>query len=192
MNKGTTEIEIKVRVEDSSALLGFLKEKGEFKGEKHQVDAYYTPAHRNFLDQAPVKEWFRLRQEGSEQSINYKNWHINDDGSTYHCDEYEVNVDDLEKTKLIFDALNFKPLIVVDKTRRIFIYNDFEVELDTVKDLGDYIEVEYKGKNTTATPKEITDSMVNFIESNGAKILERDFSGYPFLLLKKYHGISNS
>lgn len=44
------EIEIQVRIENNGVLLEFLHKNGEFKSEKRQIDEYFSPAHRNFID----------------------------------------------------------------------------------------------------------------------------------------------
>jgi adenylate cyclase, class 2 len=188
MESKSTEIEIKIRVHDSAPLLKFLQEKGNFESEKHQRDEYFSPPHRDFIKAKPIKEWFRLREEESECSMNYKNWHYGDDGKGYYCDEHEVKIDTPAQARNILKALNFKPLINVDKKRRIFTFQDYEIALDSVNELGDFIEVEYKGENRTDV-KKIAGEMKTFIEGTGCKILEQDFAGYPALLLKKNHGL---
>jgi adenylate cyclase, class 2 len=182
------EIEIRLKVKDNKPLLKFLEKNGSFKSEKCQKDEYFTPAHKNFVEVKPVKEWLRLRKEESKNSLDYKNWHYNKDGKSYHCDEYEVKIDNPDNLNKIFEALSFKSLIVVDKKRKTFMFEDFEIALDSVEGLGDYVEVEYKG-NEDVDEKKIAEEMKNFVEKTGCKILEQDFVGYPYLLLKKKYGI---
>ena len=90
------EIEIRVRIENSDNLKIFLDEKAEFTGEKHQVDKYFTPDHRNFLDKKPTEEWLRLRDSSGKFSINYKNWHYEADGKSHYCDEFETPVESIK------------------------------------------------------------------------------------------------
>jgi len=85
--------------------------------------------------------------------------------------------------KNIFKVLNFKYLITVDKNRSVWNYGDYEIYVDKVKDLGEFIEIEYKGKDTN--PKEITDQMMQFLINLECGSLDRDFKGYPYLLLDK-------
>ncbi len=188
-NKNNIEIEIKVRVQDNMPLLNFLKQHGKFQFEKHQRDEYFTPHHRNFLKVKPVSEWLRLREEEGSYSLNYKNWHNSEDNKAYHCDEYEVGLDNLEKMRSILKVLDFESLIIVDKKRQTFIYKNYEIALDSVEELGNYVEVEYRGSEDVSDTKKIADEMKDFIETTGCQILEQDFVGYPFLLLKKKYGI---
>lgn len=51
------EIEIHVKVKNSDSLIKFLGKKAKFKYEKRQVDEYFVPKHRNFIDIRTIKEW---------------------------------------------------------------------------------------------------------------------------------------
>ena len=134
------EIELQMSVEFVKPLLNFLEKNGSFQYETHQIDEYFSPPHRDFLAVRPVKEWLRLRNADGKHSVNYKNWHYEADGTTsYYCDEYETKVENLDKIKKIFEALNFKPLVVVNKIRKIWMYKDFEISLDAVRGLGDLL-----------------------------------------------------
>jgi len=177
------EIEIQVKVENSKVLLEFLEKNADFQSEKHQIDQYFSPAHRDFFEKRPVNEWLRLRSSSGKYSINYKNWHTDEDGKSHHCDEYESIIDDLEQVKKIFGVLNLKSVVIVDKLRKIWMYKDYEVSIDTVKGLGDFVEIEYKGEDEEVEPKNTTEEMVNFLKDVGCGKIERNYVGYPFQLL---------
>jgi len=176
------EIEIQVRISDTALLLNFLNTKAEFKGEKYQKDEYYSPTHKNYLNKKPVEEWLRLR-ESKDNSITYKNWHYDEKGKSHYCDEYETRLDNIEQMRKIFEVLDIKTITIVEKTRKIWDYEDYEISLDSVKNLGDFVEIEYKGKNKEVIPKDITDGMINLLKTIGIKKIERNYVGYPFLLL---------
>jgi len=182
-NMNDVEIEIQVNIENSKPLVEFLKKSGEFKSEEHQIDEYFSPAHRNFIEVRPTKEWLRLRDSDGKYSINYKNWLYNEDGKSYHCDEYETKIEDLTQLKKILDVLDFKPLVKVDKIRKIWTYKDYEIAADSVKRLGDFVEIEYIGKDEKIDPKKVTEEMVNFLKSVGCGKIKRNYVGYPFQLL---------
>lgn len=187
MNK--KEIEITVLVRDPNALIEFLEKNTTLKKEKHQVDRYYTPAHRNFIEEKPVREWLRLRQEGESCSLNYKNWHYEPDGKSFYCDEFETKVADLSTVQNIFAAINFIPLVTVSKVRKTYEYNDYEIAFDAVEQLGNFIEIEYIG-NQEVEPKQVANDMIIFLKNHGCEIIEQDFDGYPYRLLKKYQQIA--
>ncbi len=177
------EIEIQVKVEKSEPLLEFLDKNGIFQSEKHQVDEYFSPVNGDFLSARPVKEWLRLRDANGKYSINYKNWQFDKNGKSYYCDEFETGIENIDKIKKIFSALNFRSIVVVDKLRKIWIYQDYEVALDSVESLGDFVEIEYIGKAEKVDPKEITDEMVDFLKKVGCGKIIRNYVGYPFLML---------
>lgn len=177
------EIEIKVKVEKIKSLLEFLKKNAKLVGTNHQIDQYFTPQHRNFIAVRPTREWLRLRDSDGKFSINYKNWHFDKNGRTNHCTEYETRVDQAISVRKIFNALDIKPLITVDKKRQTWLYKNFEIAIDQVKGLGTFIEIELKGNGSKLNPKEITDQMIQLLKDRNCEKITRNYQGYPFLLL---------
>lgn len=177
------EIEIQVNVENSKPLVDFLEKNGKFQSVKRQIDEYFSPAHRDFLAVRPVAEWLRLRDPEGKYSLNYKNWHFDKSGKSHYCDEFEIKVESIESAKKILSALNFKPLVIVDKLRKIWVYNDFEIAIDSVKNLGDFVEIEYIGEDKEVNPEKITREMVDFLKKVGCGKITRNYVGYPFLML---------
>ncbi len=176
------EIEIKVTVEHIEPLHQFLKKNATFEYKTVQVDEYFTPAHRNFLKGNPMREWLRLRKADGKSSINYKYYHYDDKGMSTYCDEYETEVKDIKAMEKIFKALNVEPQVIVHKERNVWKYKDFEIALDTVKTLGEFIEIEYKGK-TMKDPLEVRKEMVKFLKDISVGRIMADEVGYPSILL---------
>lgn len=176
------EIEIQVRIANIDVFLKFLKENAEFTGEKYQKDEYFTPQHRNFVEVKPIEEWLRLR-ESKNNSVTYKKWHYTAEGKSNYCDEYETAIDDAGQLRKIFEALDFKPAITVEKKRKNWIYKDYEISVDEVTDLGEFVEVEYKGLAKNPDPDLIVKEMANFLRSAGCEKIERNFIGYPYMIL---------
>ena len=183
INMNDIEIEIQVNTENSNPLLEFLKKNAKFNSEKHQIDEYFSPAHRNFIEVRPVKEWLRLRDSDGEYSITYKNWHDDKNDKSHYCDEYETKIKDLDQLKKVLDALDFKSIIRIDKLRKTWIYKDYEIAIDLVRGLGDFVEIEYIGKDEKANPKKIAEEMTNFLKNIGCGKIKRNYVGYPFQLL---------
>src|SRR3989344_497678 len=175
------EIEIQARIGNSENLRKFLGEQADFVSKNQQIDEYFTPAHENFVEVKPIKEWFRLRREKGKCTMNYKNWHY-ENGIGIYADEYETLVGDRDTANKIFLAMDFKPLVTVDKTRRKFMYKDYEIALDDVVGLGSFVEIEYKGKETV-DPQTTTNQMVEFLKKIDCGRIELNNGGYPMLLL---------
>lgn len=180
MNK---EIEIQVQLQNASELLKFLKKEAEFIAREHQIDDYYTPDHRNFTDVRPILEWLRLRKSGKRYSINYKRWHYEKDGRSHFCDEFESGVDNLNQIKRIFKALNMKKLVTVEKVRKIWIYKNYEIAVDEIKGLGDFVEIEFKGKLGKRAPAITTSGMIKFLKKFNPGKITKNYLGYPFQLM---------
>lgn len=177
------EIEIRVRVENISHLVNFLKKNSKFIKEEKQIDEYFTPTHRDFLKVRPVVEWLRLRKTNKGSSITYKHWYHNKDGKSNYCDEFETKVEDFASIQKIFGVLNLKKLSTVDKVRKIWRYKDYEISLDKIKNLGDFIEIEYKGKNKKVNPDNVTSEMIKFLKKQKVGKIKRNFQGYSFQLI---------
>jgi len=178
-----TEIELQAKIEHTAPLLAFLEREGKFQYEKNQIDEYFTPAHRDFLATRPVEEWFRLRNAGGAYSINYKKWHFDSEGRGLYADEFETKLENGQMAKKIIDSLELKPLVIVEKVRKTWLYADYEICLDSVKGLGDFVEIEYMGARETSEHKAILDEMISFLKKLGCGKIEINHSGYPALLL---------
>lgn len=112
-----TEIKIKISNDEFRRLELFMKNNGEFLQETKQVDIYYQPMYRKFLndDGESINEWLRIGTRGNRKILNYKNWHNN-----MYCDEYEVEIDDENNLDKIFKVLGLERIAVVDKVRNTY------------------------------------------------------------------------
>ncbi|MEI8091711.1 MAG: class IV adenylate cyclase [bacterium] len=129
------EIEIKFTLKNPDATLGFLQQHGEFVKESFQKDTYFLPPNKNYLEAKPIHEWLRLRESDKGDSINYKNRAVKDGVDQCYCDEFETHLDSIEDMKKIFGVLDIKPLVVVNKKRKVFMYQGVEIAIDEVDDL---------------------------------------------------------
>lgn len=183
MANNNVEIEIQVNVERVEVLLTFLKQNGTFQKETHQRDEYFSPTHADYLLKRPVHEWLRLRDADGKLSINYKDWEFDVEGKSHHCKEIETSVGSIEQMYKIFAALQLKSIAVVNKFRKIWTYQDYEIAIDSVEGLGDFVEIEYVGKEDNLDSKKVTADMVEFLKELNCGKITRNYVGYPFLLL---------
>lgn len=177
-----TEVEIQVEIESIKPLIQLMEKSGKFLYKEHQIDQYYTPVHRNFAAKKPIDEWLRLRDSDGKYSITYKNWRHRKDEKSVHCDEYETTLGDIDQLEKILKVLDFTTVVLVDKLRKAYLYKEYEIALDSVKGLGDFVEIEYKGK-TARDPFEIADGMIEFLKSLKLGKLIRNNVGYAYKLL---------
>lgn len=177
------EIEIQVNIEKSEPLINFLKENGSFQKEVRQIDEYFSPVDHNFFEVRPVKEWLRLRNSSNAYSINYKNYHYDKNGKSSYCDEREVVIKSADQMKEILNFLGFKNIVTVDKVRKIWVYKDYEISIDLVKNLGNFVEIEYIGNDKKVEPHKITNEMIDFLKNIDCGAIKRNYVGYPFQLM---------
>jgi len=124
-----------------------------------------------------------LRDSSGKYSINYKNWYYDKDGKSQYCDEYETAIESKDQLNKIFSVLDIKEVVTVDKIRKLYLYQDYEIAIDSIKGLGDFVEIEYKGKIVNQKPADITKEMISFLKKIGCGKITRNYVGYPFQLL---------
>jgi len=178
------EVERKFALPDPAPLRTALQTLGATPGEPtRQVDVYYNAPHRDFLAPVAISEWLRVRTEARGSSVNYKLWHPVDALVKTHADEYESPVADPEAIRRLLAALDFVPMITVDKTRVEWKLPEVEVAFDHVVGAGDFVEFEFKGQAETV--EEATDRLDKFIASLGVELGDLIKRGYPHILLNR-------
>ncbi len=160
------EIEIKAKVEDLARVRDKVLAAGAKKvGDKHQLDVYLSPPHKTFFK---TRYYLRVRQDlfGNGDSFDYK---ILEKGlgDSSVAKEKEVRVEDGKVLLSILKDLDFTENCRIEKKREVFELDDFEVVLDKVKDLGDFIEVEMEGRSEDE-PK-YREIIIAFLERLGVK-----------------------
>ena len=185
MAKGNIEIEVKFPLNNPEDTLAVLARVAEYLYESRQVDEYFNAPHRDFFGRETVDDWLRIRTEANgKASFNYKHWYQTLESSS-HCDEFETGVESADAVRKILGALQFEPVIKVDKLRRAFKYGDIEIAVDDVKDLGFYIEAEYCGDGDISDKEKIKDELAAALHEIGADLGEVDTRGYPYYLLER-------
>lgn len=186
MASNDTEIEIKIPLSDSEfeKVKENVKILTRFVKKSHQIDTYFTPSHKNFLEPQFPFEWLSIRNRDGKSILNYKHYYPEDADVKTHCDEFELELQKPEQFGKIFVALEFRTLVTVDKEREVYTYKDeFELGVDDVKDLGKFIEIETMKDfgSVEAARKKLFD----FAKILGVDTSKMDKRGYPFLLMKK-------
>ena len=125
-------IEIKARCDNPQHIRTILQDrKADFKGTDHQVDTYFQ------VNEGRLK----LRQGNIENSLIFYN-RPNDAGpkqadvSLFRTDGPGGN----QLHEVLTHTLQTK--VVVDKQREIYFIDNVKFHLDTVKDLGNFVEIE--------------------------------------------------
>lgn len=131
------EVEIKAvlknpNISDTVKSLGYLLEE-----ELTETDIYFNASERDFRK---TDEALRLRRSGGRTYITYKG--PKQDSLSQTRNELETAVEDLDIMKGILTALGYQAIFTVEKSRSRYCLGDITICLDTVKDLGSYIEIE--------------------------------------------------
>jgi adenylate cyclase class 2 len=173
------ELEMKFSIDDPKVFEAKVLSLGfEFIKEKNQSDYYYSPAHKSFV--GTKKYYLRVRQQSDGSAVFAFHDVIND----LKTEELEVDISDFVIFSEILKKLDCRLDCLVEKNRKIYRNDNFEITIDQVNDLGSFIELEYAGS-------EVGDSLVQqyFNELITKLGLNREDLvagvGYPDLLMDK-------
>lgn len=179
------EIEIKLAVDAASfaRIQAWLDVHALKRGTKRQLDTYYTPPDRDFMAEEYPYEWLSIRRRGEKALINYKHFYPEHEAIHSYGDELETVIEDPEKLTKIFQALQMREVVTVDKVRTTYLLEDvFEIAVDEVVHLGQFIEIEalkdFGGIEATRAALE------EVVKRLGLKGVPADTHGYVYHL---YH-----
>ncbi|MGL4369358.1 MAG: class IV adenylate cyclase [Spirochaetota bacterium] len=159
------EMEIKGHCACHDAMKKILLERGAREaGTVEEIDYYYNHPSRDFKT---THEALRLRVENGQCRITYKGPKL--EGPVKTRFEAETGIEDYNTMKSVLEHLGFCYAGTVEKTRRIFDLDSFTVCLDSVKGIGDFIEIEKIGEEKTETER----ALVLFAASLGVTEYEK-------------------
>lgn len=181
------EVEVKYFLCNKEQVLENLNQMGLKHNVENEIqnDSYYIPAHRNFFETEIVSEWLRIRETEINCTLNFKQWLPIGSKEQDYCNEYETVVGDLFALKKIFELLDFKEIVRVCKVRNSWIYDDVEICIDEVENLGTFIELEILHKVEEEQISFIQEKFCKILKSIAAEVGKRDRRGYPYMILKK-------
>ena len=113
--------------------------------------------------------------------LTYKGPRVDADSKTRA--EHETIVGSEDHLQQILDALGFTPLPPVKKTREHYSYNEFTVTLDSVEDLGSFVEIETQGTKDDIDP--LREEAVSILERLGGDPNNTIQTSYLALLLEE-------
>lgn len=148
MNK---EIEIKIQItsEQLKNLQTWLDKNAKFVEKIEHKEHYLDNPNDSFyfINSEGKKEatcFFRIRMTKNGDSACYKNWHKDETGKTTHCDEVEIKLIDGNEMLNLFYALGYETKYTIEKSRKIYLVDKFEIVIDNIKNYGIFVEVELK------------------------------------------------
>ena len=167
------EYEIKIKVENLEKIRNKLQEmNANFLGVIEESDVYFLHPCRDFRR---TDEALRVRIYNDKLELTYKGPKISDKIKAREEINIELRHEDLQKIVELLEKLGFKKFLKVKKRREVYRIGGFEVNLDSIEDLGDFIEVELK--SACKDEKEASNMLTNFVEKLGLE---------PKSILKSY------
>lgn len=164
------EIEIKAKIDNINKILSWLSSNAIFDRVVYQEDILYDYTPKSFiLDKTNLKadEFMRIRRTDQKDILTHKIIRRDSTGNFLYCDETEtiININNYENiynilspfgiSKLsnneckdaitvgtIMEKNNFKELIRITKKRKEYHIKEFNIAVDEVSNLGDFIEIE--------------------------------------------------
>jgi len=152
------EVEVKASVKYFADVQEKLTQIGAIKIKReHQMDVYYNAPHKDFAESDEALRIREIPKNGKKRIIlTYKGAKMDDVSKTRK--EIEVDVSDAENTGLIFENLGFRRAASVTKDRDIYHIDEFIITLDTVFEVGTYVEIEteaHEDKDTSESLNKI-------------------------------------
>jgi adenylate cyclase, class 2 len=175
------EIEVKAKIMDKKVLVQKLAALGcRLSEPSRQKDRIFVP---NGLT-VPVPNGtsvLRIREQDGKQIFTFKRPLTNQ----LDCIERELGIDGAEALAEIFGLLGFYESSRVSKQRQKGKYKDLEICVDTVEELGNYIEVEKLSED--ADSEKVQRELFEFLKTLGVREEDRVHDGYDVLMYKLKH-----
>lgn len=179
------EIEILVEINEDIEKVLKVFEKFEYIDTQTVIDEYYYDPKRDNLkpdNNNQLSECLRLRKKGNKQFITYKD-DVFEDGKWLYSNEYETEVESINMIKEILNRLGLKELLIIKNKKKIFKYEEYEIVLEDVENLGYFMEVEYCTSDDVDV-KEIKSDIQKFIDSLELNVSEELNMGKLEMLLR--------
>ncbi len=166
-------IEIKAKSNNQDWIREVLKShKAEFKGVDHQIDTYFN------VNSGRLK----LREGNIENSlVHYER--EDKTGPKQSNVTFYKSADKTSLKEILTKALGV--LIIVDKSREIYFIDNVKFHIDTVKDLGTFVEIEAIDVDGMLGKEKLTEQCQYYLNLFKIKQEELVINSYSDLLLKK-------
>lgn len=174
------EIEIKAHIKDFQSTLDFLYKNAKFKKKYFKKDIYFAKAEEIKIGNINLNNCIRLRSEHGGYAFCAKIRNIID--KTEVNEEREIKVSK-KKSRFIINFLcvlqNYKEYVRKEKKGYAFVYRNALVEVSKIKNLGDFIEIEFLN-----SPKSI-ENQIKELKSilNDIGIAESEIETEPYINL---------
>lgn len=179
------EIEVKAKIKSPKDIIAKLKKLGcKISKPIIQDDTIFARYHGSSTRHHSGENILRIRRANNKILFTVKQSQKNE----LDCIEHEISVDDAKETRSIIEMLGYKEKVRVCKTRIKTRYNGWEICVDEVKGLGNFMEVE-EITNGETDSKKVQEKLFCFLETLGVKRADQVMNGYDTLMYTKNHKI---
>ncbi len=174
------EIEVKARVADMQAVVRKLEAMGIALSEPVVQDdeTFVDAAYGAYDTFQPGKNILRIRATKGGHLFTLKQPQSNE----LDCIEHETAIEDAAQFRQALLCMGYQPVVHIHKERRKGHYQDYEICLDTVRDLGSFIEVEQIIDDATHSAEAIQSHLFAFLEQLGITKADQETHGYDTLI----------
>ncbi len=156
------EIEVKACVEEPKHLERAIIALGATPiGIENQADTYYNSKYSDF---EKTDEALRIRAQDGKYFLTYKGPKLDNVSKTRK--EFQIEINDADNMGSILSSLGFFPVATITKKRKNYRLGDFNIALDEVRNLGNFIEIELPAKDSKYYEEKV-ESIFKFIEKLG-------------------------
>lgn len=175
------EIEIKARLKDLPGMLDLIEANDIRLSEPvTQRDQVFGVAGVEGGDDNR-EAWLRIRTEEQGQEMRHIFTLKRSVTSQLDSIEHETIIDDPAEMQAIILQLGYEPYVDITKTRRRAKVGDIEICIDTVENLGNFVEVE-KLTSDDADLKAVMNHLWTFLEKFGVIPADQVTDGYDVLM----------
>ena len=175
------EIELRVKIKNTELLKKKLKQLPdivETKSDERQIDTYLK--NENDTERKLV---IRIRKNytSNQALLTFKGKAISKYDIAWQ--DYDTTIENPDQLEDVLVSNGYIYVCLIDKLRQSFSYKDFEINIDNVKNLGLFIEIEKNGtKNEVENIKKEIIELLNKLGLNNSDIINQ---GYVQLILNK-------
>jgi adenylate cyclase class 2 len=176
------EIEVKARVRNPAELTANIEKLGIQLGDViTQSDTIFVPHEIMALPTEKGVPVLRIRQQGEKIILTMKIRLTNG----LDKQESETEITNPVGMKEIILATGFKEIESFTKKRRKGKYNNWEICVDEVEGLGNFVEVEQLSEDGDS--EQIQKELFNFLQGLGITEADREHFGYDVLIWQARH-----
>lgn len=172
------EVETKVRIGNLKDIKRKVSQIAKYVGRQKKIDDYYTLQEKGY-----PKKSLRVRRRGRIYEVNFKQ-SLNYVHGVHAKNETEFRVSDISGFLNLIADFGFKKWLRKEKVSEVYkIGERFHIEINEVKGLGAFLEVEYLAK-----PNEVANArkkVLDVLKKLGVEEKEIVRDGYTKMLWGK-------